>query len=152
MNRYSNTFLYDYRSLVSQGFAGFQSVSDAFLGFLFAAEGDKSFALEIENILFADHLWRGQRAACNDVRELATYMCVVLRGVAAAEHHMDSELRAGKKLFAEHFDLRRLRAFLPTSRYRLPPQPEFSRRASSLRSRRRAPSPVARPPPALERT
>src|SRR5438094_7924560 len=119
MNRYSNTFLYDYRRLVSQGFPGFQSVSDAFLGFLFAAEGDKSFALEIEDILFADQLRRGQRAACKDVRELATYVCVVLRGVAAAEHHMDSELRAGKELFAEHFNLRSLRAFLPTSRERL---------------------------------
>src|SRR2546430_5978350 len=119
MNRYSNTFLYDYRRLVSQGFAGFQSVSDAFLGFLFAAEGDKSFALEIEDILFADQLRRGQRPACKDVREFATHVCVVLRGVAAAEHHMDSELRSDKKWFAENFDLRRLRTFLPACRERL---------------------------------
>src|SRR6202035_1218600 len=39
--------------LVAQRFSGFQGVSDAFLGFLFAAEGDEGFALEVEDVLFA---------------------------------------------------------------------------------------------------
>src|SRR3989441_11004699 len=79
-------------TLVPQGLTGFQSVGDALLGFLFAAEGDEGFAFEIEDVLFADQLWRGQRTAGKDVRQLAVYVCVIFRGVAAAEHHVDRDL------------------------------------------------------------
>ena len=43
-------------SSISQGFAGFESVGDAFLSFALAAEADEGFAFEIEQILFADEL------------------------------------------------------------------------------------------------
>src|SRR2546425_4766386 len=76
-------------TLVPQRLTGFQSVGEAFLGFLFAAEGDEGFALEIEDVLFADQQWRGQRTAGKDVRQLAAHVCVIFRGVAAAEHHVD---------------------------------------------------------------
>src|SRR5216684_2337818 len=66
LNRYSNTFLYDSRNLISlvpQGLPGLERMRDAFLSFLFAAEGDEGFALEIENILLADNFnLRGLRA------------------------------------------------------------------------------------------
>ena len=42
--------------LVTERFAGFQGVGDAFLGFLFAAEGDEGFALEVQDVLLADEL------------------------------------------------------------------------------------------------
>ena len=45
--------------LVAERLAGFQGVSDAFLGFLFSAERDEGFPLEIQDILFADQLRRG---------------------------------------------------------------------------------------------
>src|SRR6266481_2264673 len=103
-------------TLISQRFAGLQRMRDALLCFLFAAEGDEGLALEIENILFADQLRRSERAAGENVRELAADMGVVLRGISAAHHHVDGEFRTGKELFAEHFDLGRLRAFLPACR------------------------------------
>src|SRR5712664_4373186 len=39
---------------VSERFAGFERMSDALLRFLFAAERDEGFALEIQNVLLAD--------------------------------------------------------------------------------------------------
>src|SRR5260370_1038007 len=39
---------------VSERFAGFESMSDALLGFLFTTERDEGFALQIENVLLAD--------------------------------------------------------------------------------------------------
>ena len=52
---------------IPQGFAGFQGVGDALLGFALAAEADEGFALEIEQILLADELRRAERAAGQDV-------------------------------------------------------------------------------------
>jgi len=43
-------------TLVPQRFAGLESVRDALLRFAFAAEGDESFALEVEDVLLADEL------------------------------------------------------------------------------------------------
>src|SRR5258708_28563109 len=63
--------------LIAQGFSGFQRMRDPLLCFLFAAEGDEGFAFEVENVLFADQLWRGQRPAGKDVRKLAAYVCVI---------------------------------------------------------------------------
>src|SRR6266513_5456964 len=91
--------------LVAERLAGFQGVSDAFLGFLFSTERHEGFALEIQDILFADQLRRRQGTARQNVRELAADMRVVLGGIAAAEHHVDRELRTGKKSFAEYCDL-----------------------------------------------
>ncbi len=42
--------------LVAEGFAGFQGVGDALVGFAFAAEADKRFAFEVEDVLLADEL------------------------------------------------------------------------------------------------
>jgi hypothetical protein len=42
--------------LIPERLSGFKGVRDAFLGFAFAAEGYEGFALEIEEILFADEL------------------------------------------------------------------------------------------------
>lgn len=45
--------------LIAEGFAGFEGVGGALAGFAFAAEADKRFAFEVEDVLLADEL-RGQ--------------------------------------------------------------------------------------------
>ena len=57
--------------LISERFAGFERVGDALLGFAFAAEGDEGFALQVKEVLFADELRGGERAAGQDVAEFA---------------------------------------------------------------------------------
>jgi len=86
-----------YRTYVSipQRLSGFQGEGDAFLGLLFAAEGDEGFALEVEDVLFANQLRRSQRAAGQDVGELAAHVRIVFGGVSSSEHHVDGEFRAG---------------------------------------------------------
>src|SRR6266403_2253856 len=106
---------------IAERLAGFELVANAFLRFLLAAERDERFAFEIEYVLFADHLRRGQRSSREDIRELAANVRVILRSVSAAQHHVDRQLCGGEKLLAQHFDLRSLRAFLPARRQRLVP-------------------------------
>lgn len=53
--------------LIPQRLARFQRVRDAFLSFLFPAKGNESFALEIQNILLAHELRRGQRPTRQNV-------------------------------------------------------------------------------------
>src|SRR5437764_7681096 len=60
--------------LVAERLAGFQGVSNAFLGFLFSTERHEGFALEIQDILFAHQLRRRQGTARQNVRELAADM------------------------------------------------------------------------------
>src|SRR6267154_5185295 len=88
-------------------------MSNALLCFFLTAKRDESLALEVENVLFADELRRSERAAGQNVGELAAHVRVVFRGVAASEHHVDGELGSGEELFAKHFDLGGLRAFVP---------------------------------------
>src|SRR5258707_1953372 len=79
---------------------------DPLLCFLFAAEGDEGFAFEVENVLFADQLWRGQRPAGKDVRKLAAYVCVIFRGITATQIKvLGEQFLAGAKL-AIHMMLR----------------------------------------------
>src|SRR5882724_12468800 len=106
--------------LVAQGFAGFEGVGDAGLGEFFAAEGDEGFALEVEDVLFADELRRSERAAGKDVGKFTGDDGVVFGSVTAADEHVNHEFYAGKKLFAEDFDLGRLRAFLRSCGGRFP--------------------------------
>jgi hypothetical protein len=47
-------------------------VGDALAGFAFSAQRDECFALEIEDVLLAHDLRRGERAACQNIRELAS--------------------------------------------------------------------------------
>src|ERR1700687_2333189 len=93
---------------------------DTLLGLLFAAERNEGFALKVQHVLFADKLWSRERATGKNIRELATHQRVVLRGVTAAQHHMNCQLCRGKKLFAQDFNLRGLRAFHRICRERLP--------------------------------
>src|SRR5207237_5568702 len=51
--------------LISQRLAGFQRVGDAFLGFLFTAQGNESFAFEIKDVLFAHRLRSEERRVGN---------------------------------------------------------------------------------------
>src|SRR5579862_9955937 len=107
------TLLQGAGGLVAQRLSGFQRERDAFLGFLFAAEGDEGLALEIENILLADQLCRGERTTGKNAGELARHNRVVFGCVAAAHQHVNGELGTSQELFSENFDLRGLRAFLP---------------------------------------
>src|SRR6266481_3368079 len=99
--------------LISQRLAGFQRERHALLSFLFAAERNEGFALEVQHVLLAHELRRRKRAACQDVCELASYVGVVVRDITAALHHVNHKFCARQKLFAEHFDLRGLRSLLP---------------------------------------
>ena len=58
---------FEAEGLVPKGFAGFEGVGDAGLGEFFAAEPDEGFAFEVENVLFADGLRSGERAAGEDI-------------------------------------------------------------------------------------
>src|SRR5579883_2589258 len=107
-------------SSVAQRFAGFQGVGDALLGFLFATEGNEGFALEVENVLFANQLRGGERAAGENVGKLAGDVRVVIGSVAPAHQHVDGQLGGREERLAEDFDLRALRPFLPTGRGGLP--------------------------------
>src|SRR6266446_8842036 len=64
-------------TLISQRFAGLQRMRDALLCFLFATQRNKSFAFQIKHVLLADQLRRSERAAGENVRELAADMGVV---------------------------------------------------------------------------
>ena len=46
-------------------------MGDAELGVALAAEGDEGFAFEVEDVLLGDELRRGERAAAENVGELA---------------------------------------------------------------------------------
>src|SRR5579864_2869655 len=70
--------------LVAEGLAGFQGVGDALLSFLLAAEADEGFALEVEQVLLADELGLGERAARENVREFARDVRVVFGDEFAA--------------------------------------------------------------------
>src|SRR5579884_2293308 len=105
---------------VTEGLAGFKGVGDALLGLLFATERDEGFAFEIKDVLLADELRRGERASRQDVGQLAGDVTVVFRSVAAADEHVNRELRAGEELLAEDLHLGGLSAFLPGSRRGLP--------------------------------
>src|ERR1035437_5666592 len=48
---------------ISQGLAGFQGEGDALLRFWLAAEGEEGFALQVQNVLFADQGSRRDAAA-----------------------------------------------------------------------------------------
>src|ERR1700694_3759256 len=63
---------------ISQGLAGFQSVCDALLCFFLPAQGHESLALQIQNILFAYKLRRGQRATRENMPELACNVRIII--------------------------------------------------------------------------
>src|SRR5271156_3508920 len=86
---------------------------DALLGLAFAAQADEGFALEIEHVLLRDELRRGDGAAGENVCQFAAYYAVMLRSVAAANHPVDGQLRAGEEFFAEHTNLRGGRRMVP---------------------------------------
>src|SRR6266849_6004245 len=106
---------------IAERLAGFERVGNAFQCFSLAAEGDKRFAFEVQYVLFADHLRRGQRSSRENVCKLATYVRVILRSVSAAQHHVDRQFCGGEELLAQNFDLRGLRPFLPARGQRLVP-------------------------------
>src|SRR5580704_9565596 len=84
---------------------------DALLRFAFAAEADKGFALEVEEILFADILRGGERASGKNVGEFAGDVSVIFADIFAAKHHVNGELGGGEKTFAEDADFRSRGAF-----------------------------------------
>src|SRR6202167_6386545 len=84
---------------IAQWFSRLQSVRDAFLRLALAAQADEGFALEIQDVLLGHELRRGDGAASENVCQFAADGAVVFRGIPAANHHMDGELRAGKKFF-----------------------------------------------------
>jgi len=61
---------------------------------------DEGFALEIQNVLPLTNCGGRQPPPARMLR--ATPTCASYSRHSAAEHHVDGELRAGKKLFAEH--------------------------------------------------
>src|SRR2546422_8418760 len=89
-------------TLVAEGFAGFEGVGDALLGLAFAAEADEGFALEIEDVLLADHLRGGERPAGQHVCQFAGDHSVIFRDVLAAKEHVDSEFCSGEELLAQN--------------------------------------------------
>src|ERR1700688_1245865 len=91
---------------IPQWLARLQGVGDALLGFAFAAEGDERFALQVEDVLFADELRRRERAAGKDVGEFVRDESIVFRYIFAAQQHVDGELGGGAKLLAEDADRR----------------------------------------------
>src|SRR5271165_3108715 len=95
-------------------------MGDALLGFLFAAEGDEGFALEVEEVVFADQLGGGKRSTREDVGEFAGDMGIVIGSIASADLEVNCQFCSGKERLAENFDLRGLRAFLPRSGGRFP--------------------------------
>src|ERR1700693_3780857 len=90
--------------LVAKWFTRFEGVGDALQGLAFAAEADEGLALEVEEVLLADQLRGGERAAGENIGELAPHDGVVFADEFAAEHHVDGELSAGKELLAENAD------------------------------------------------
>ena len=53
--------------LIAERFASFEGVSNTGLGFGFAAEGEEGFALEVEEVVFADESAGGDASAGEDV-------------------------------------------------------------------------------------
>jgi len=65
-------------------------VLDAFLSLPFGNEAEKSFALEIQQVLFADRRRVGQRAAGHDGRELSADERIVIADATGAPREMDA--------------------------------------------------------------
>ena len=93
--------------LIAEGLAGLESVRDALLGLALATERDEGFAFEVEDVLFAYDLRRGERAAGQNAGEGAGDDGVVLRNIFSAQHAVDGQLSPGEKFSAEDANLSR---------------------------------------------
>src|SRR5574340_1494401 len=93
-------------ALIPQRLAGLQRVGDALLGFTLTAEADERLALQIEDVLLRNGLWRGDRSAGKDISELSGHDAVVFGGVFAAHEHVNAEPGRGIKFLPEDADFR----------------------------------------------
>src|SRR5262245_55264218 len=87
--------------LIPKRLACLQHVRDALLRGFRPAQTDEGFALEVEQILLAHPRRARQVAAAHHRGDLQPDQRVVVRDVAAALHHVDSELELGQGGLAE---------------------------------------------------
>src|SRR5438552_9529820 len=85
---------------VSQRFSGFQRVLNPFERFPFAAQLQKRFALEVEQMLFADQRLVGQRPARQYVCQCSSDQRVVIADAAGAPREMYAEFERGQDALA----------------------------------------------------
>ena len=85
--------------LVSEWFTGLQGEGDALLGFAFSAEGQKGLALEIEEILFANHGAGGNGSSTQDVRDVVGDLLVVVADVVGLAHEVNAEFERRQGAF-----------------------------------------------------
>ena len=80
-----------HRGSVAQRLTGFQRVLNSLLRLLFAAEGFEGFALQIENVLFADGRAGGDVTPAEDFGDLCAQLLLVIADEAALAHEVDAE-------------------------------------------------------------
>ncbi len=78
---------------------------DSFLGFNLAAEAQKGFPLEIQNILFCHFGPIRQVPAGKDLRQFGRHMFVVRTDITALPHIEEAHLEEGKPPLAHCLDL-----------------------------------------------
>src|SRR5215472_18002078 len=83
--------------LISQRLSGFERVGNSFLRFSLSAQANESFALQIENVLLRNRLWRRNAAARQYVCQFSCDHRVVVTGEFAANEHMDCQFRSGQE-------------------------------------------------------
>src|ERR1035437_580906 len=81
---------------ISQRLAGFEGEGDALLRFWLAAEGEEGFALEVEDVLFADQGSRCDAASGENVSGPASDFLVMFGCVAGLAHEKDTGLEGGQ--------------------------------------------------------
>src|SRR5579871_3518721 len=87
---------------VPQRLSCLEGMRDALLRLALAAQGNERFALQIQKILLADELRRGELAAGQNVPQLARDLGVIFGNISAAQHHVHRQLGRGAEFLAEH--------------------------------------------------
>src|SRR4051812_3441819 len=87
--------------LISQRLARLQCMRDPLLSFALAAQTQKRLALQIKQVLFGNKTLMIQISATQDFRQFYADYFVVVRDVAAALHHMQTQFQSCKPRFAE---------------------------------------------------
>src|ERR1700678_1634931 len=94
--------------LVPQRFAGFQGEGDPLLSLALAAQGEKCFTLQIQEILLRDQAAGSKTATAQNVRGFAGDLLVVFGGKTSFAHQENASLERGQSGQAGGRNLRAL--------------------------------------------
>src|SRR5579871_58897 len=92
-------------ALVPQRLARFQHIPHALLGLEVPAKAQERFALEVQQILFGDHLFAGQPTTRQNIRQLFGNGEVVVADEFGLPRRPRTQFQQGQTAFARHLDV-----------------------------------------------